>query len=121
MVHRRQIEKANALNKPKTAAKYEKKLEAIEPKIKSVNEEIERLVDEPDRVTGHAFVVFQLEEQRNRCIKLFQTFDKEETFAQWFIRTKITRQERADKKDVRRVQCSNAVGERACCPGLEPP
>ena len=49
----------------------EKQLTALAEEYVTVKERMVKLVEEPDMATGHAFVVFNYERDRNRCARLF--------------------------------------------------
>jgi hypothetical protein len=52
--------------------KLEKKMDDLQEKLKVQRQIIDELIEEPDRVTGHAFIVFATEALRNKFSKKFR-------------------------------------------------
>ncbi|KAL1525526.1 hypothetical protein AB1Y20_020382 [Prymnesium parvum] len=66
--------------------KLRNKLQEVQVKIDSLVSELSVLADEPDRVTGHAFVVFQTEALRDKCVNALDRHVKHAGPAEWLLR-----------------------------------
>ena len=66
-------------SKQELIEKATKQLGKTQADVDGLVQELAVLADEPDRCTGHAYVVFQTEDARDRCVKFFPSHKKRRT------------------------------------------